>query len=515
MIYKIPFHAFLIGIFPVLCAFSSLVNYLLPEELIIPILVSLAMTTVIFVTSYLVLRSLTRAGTVTSAAILLIYCFDFVSVVANKLLSTVGATGDDRLYLIAYLALATWTIVKLGRAKTEYKVLTAVLNTTGGILVFGHIAYISNHELSIRPVLEKIYAQQDADVAAMKLDAGAKKPDIYYIILDAMGRHDTLEEFYKLDNSAFLSRLEEQGFVIPRYSKSNYPLTSLSLPSSLNMDYLNYLQKTYGKKSTEYTPLYRLIQRNKVELALKRLGYSYTNVSSGFSPTDYMQEADANLGFRFGNIFHLALVRTTVLGPFQRDFDFLANLARATRLYPFENIGTIMRQPKPKFVLIHIVLPHPPFLFKEDGGRWELDRITFSAAFERTKYAQQVKYVQNRTLSLLKELSKDKFAKENDKIIILQGDHGPFAPQSDAVVEATYDTPTENNMRVRMSIFNAYKLPGVDKSKIYDGISPVNSFRLLFNEYFKADLKLMPDECYYAPAGFPYDLSNVTRLVKP
>lgn len=225
MIYKIRFHAFLIGIFPVLCAFSSLVNYLLPEELIIPIPVSLAMTTVIFVTSYLVLGSLPRAGTVTSAVILFIFCFDTVSVVMNKILTPMGDIGDDRLYLIAYLALASWVIVKLSSAKTEYKVLAAVLNTMGGILVLGHIGYISYHELSIRPLLTSICAQQDAEVAALKLDAEAKRPDIYYVILDAMvGRHDTLEEFYKLDNSAFISRLEEQGFVIPKHSKSNYPL---------------------------------------------------------------------------------------------------------------------------------------------------------------------------------------------------------------------------------------------------------------------------------------------------
>lgn len=508
---KLPFHAFLLGIFPVLCAFSSLVNYVLPEELVLPLLISIAMTTVIFVISYLLLRSLTRAGTITSAVLLFIFCFDTVALGLNAFFGTLGMQCDDRLYLVPYLIVAGWVVFILGRAKTDYKVLTAVLNTIGGILVLGHIVYISHHELTIKSLIAGIYAQQDADVAQMKLDANAKKPDIYYIILDAMGRHDMFEEFYDFDNSSFLSSLEQRGFVVAKQSTSNYPYTCLSLPSALNMDYLNFIQKTFHKKSTEYTLLYRLTQRNKVELALKRLGYKYVNVSSGYSPTDYMPDADVNLGFPFGNIFHLALVRTTIFGPFQRDLDFLATGARRVRLYPFENIKVIESQPGPKFVLMHITVPHPPFLFKGDGGRWEIDRISFSEGFDKTKYVEQVKFIQDKTIALLDAMSQDNV----EKIIILQGDHGPSADHPNASVEQKNAPPSPNDLRLRMSIFNAYKLPGIGKSKLYDGITPVNSFRIVFNEYFKTDMNLLPDECYWAPPGFPYDLSNVTELVRP
>lgn len=508
---RLPIHCFLIGVFPVLCAFSSLVGYLLPEELTIPLIVSVVLTTVILVVSYLLLKNWTLAGVVTSAIILLIFCFDFAAIMLTGLLAkTGGGVLDDRLLLVPYLILMAGLIAVLVRAKTNYKILTTVLNTIGSILVIGHIGYISYCNMMLAPILKKLYAQQDADVQAMKLDPSAGRPDIYYIILDAMGRHDTFKEFYEFDNSSFLSRLEAQGFVIPSRSRSNYPMTSLSLSSSLNMNYLNSLQELLGKESTEYTVLYRIIQRNRVELALKRLGYSYINVSSGFSPTDYMGEADVNLGSRFGNIFFLAFVRTTLFGPLQRNFDFLASLARSTRLYPFENVQEIVKQQAPKFVFIHIVLPHPPFLFKEDGTTWELDRISFSDRFETTKYTKQAIFLQKKVLALIDELNKD----GTEKIIIMQGDHGPYAEHS-TVKEGSSEIPTRDELRLRMSIFNAYKLPGVDKAKIYDSITPVNTFRLVFNEYFKTNLEILPDESYYARDELPFDMKDVTSLVSP
>jgi hypothetical protein len=65
-------------------------------------------------------------------------------------------------------------------------------------------------------------------------------------------------------------------------------------------------------------------------------------------------------------------------------------------------------------------------------------------------------------------------------VIILQGDHG---------------SPRAKGWE--MTILNAYYLPDAQgRSRLYPSISPVNSFRVIFNAYFGADLPLLPDKAY-------------------
>ena len=52
-----------------------------------------------------------------------------------------------------------------------------------------------------------------------------------------------------------------------------------------------------------------------------------------------------------------------------------------------------------------------------------------------------------------------------------------------------------------MKILNAYFLPGNGKQLLYESITPVNSFRIVFNHYFDADYELLEDKSYYGWLG--------------
>jgi hypothetical protein len=60
-----------------------------------------------------------------------------------------------------------------------------------------------------------------------------------------------------------------------------------------------------------------------------------------------------------------------------------------------------------------------------------------------------------------------------------------------------------------MEILNAYYLPGVDPNLLYNTISPVNTFRIIFNQYFGAHYDLLPDTSYYSE--FP-DRFKITEV---
>jgi hypothetical protein len=150
-------------------------------------------------------------------------------------------------------------------------------------------------------------------------------------------------------------------------------------------------------------------------------------------------------------------------------------------LYILDTLPKVPRLPAPKFVFAHIVSPHSPYIFGPDGEETQnadLDTIV--------GYTNQVTYLNKRILPIIDEIIS---ASETPPIIILQADHG-----------WARDEPER-----RMRILNAYYLPGSGDELLYKSVSPVNTFRLIFNHYFEADFPLLDDLSYYSAMSSPYN----------
>ncbi|MFC1760292.1 hypothetical protein ACFLZD_02085 [Candidatus Neomarinimicrobiota bacterium] len=74
--------------------------------------------------------------------------------------------------------------------------------------------------------------------------------------------------------------------------------------------------------------------------------------------------------------------------------------------------------------------------------------------------------------------------------------------------------PTENMLRERFGIFNAYYLPAGGRELLYDSITPVNSFRLVFDFYFNTNCGLLNDSSFFSNYDRPYEFTNVTDKLK-
>ena len=70
---------------------------------------------------------------------------------------------------------------------------------------------------------------------------------------------------------------------------------------------------------------------------------------------------------------------------------------------------------------------------------------------------------------------------------------------------------TDAELREKTGILNAYYLPDLDNNPLYPSITPVNSFRLVFNLYFGTDLELLPDRIYVYYPGRPYTFYDITE----
>jgi hypothetical protein len=60
-----------------------------------------------------------------------------------------------------------------------------------------------------------------------------------------------------------------------------------------------------------------------------------------------------------------------------------------------------------------------------------------------------------------------------------------------------------------MKILNAYYLPEGGGQEIYPEISPVNTFRVVFNRYFGGDLPLLEDRSYFSPVEHIFRFEEV------
>ena len=98
-------------------------------------------------------------------------------------------------------------------------------------------------------------------------------------------------------------------------------------------------------------------------------------------------------------------------------------------------------------------------------------------------------------------------------IIVIQSDEGPYPNRLRAEGDDfDWRTATAAEVREKTGILNAYFLPGSGRGRLYPEITPVNSFRVVLNEYFGADLPLLPDRTIgHASDGHPYDMFDLTR----
>jgi hypothetical protein len=69
-------------------------------------------------------------------------------------------------------------------------------------------------------------------------------------------------------------------------------------------------------------------------------------------------------------------------------------------------------------------------------------------------------------------------------------------------------------LKAQFKILSAYYLPNGGEKYIYDGISPVNTFRVIINAYFGGQLELLQDKSYYSNYIVPFSFMDVTDKIK-
>ena len=487
-LFNFPLHPFLFAAFPVIFLYAYNIEETSISMTFKPLLLILIGLVFFLFLGKLIFKNLVKSGLFTSLGVLIFFSHGHLhNLIGSLKYQVIGIDlgTDDTLFAIWGILIAAAFFILL-RIKRDLKKLTGFLNLVSLVLVLYLLTTSLSHEIG------RLFASPEPNESTIQATGKGigYKPDIYYIILDRYDASKTLKDNYGFDNSHFTDYLEEKGFYVAKDSFSNYPRTYLSLASSLNMEY--HEPPLIGGPDP-------LIAEQALAKFLKSQGYRYLHIGSWTRATRTNPLADINyvdteLYFNLDE-FTLRLVETTAFAPIARRLSFGPNISdyhtyhRTRAIYQFDRLTEVSQnQPSPKFIFMHVLLPHDPYVFgpnceKEDPQGSTIEMYLSNLSCVNKLATQAVNTVLDNSAQ--------------PPVIVIQGDEGHYAMKYPYVKRTDYRQINPKTLQERARILNAYYLPGVDESKVlYPSITPVNSFRVILDVYFGANLELLPDRSY-------------------
>jgi len=501
-----PFHSFVVGISPVLALFVENLWQVHFGEIVLPVLGVCLIIAVSLVAISHFTEDLTFSGVLVSIAVIWFFSYGHFYNLLIGFTFNNTVLGRERWLIPVWGAVLPVALVILIKARSRSGGISRAMNLVACVFVMllGMKALNS----------ERVRSSKGKSVASTKTLAGNLKgnpqvkinrsPSIYYIILDSYSADSVLREIYDYDNSEFYSYLERKGFYIAKASCSNYPVTALSLPSSLNMDYLDVVYGLKGRRDLGLDDVEWTVEGSAITRYLSGKGYKIIREGSWWGKTASGPGAMGRMSFIFTE-FNMELLRLTVLRPIAEQL--FSPMLRKTVNNAIDNMAALAKDPDQKFVFAHIICPHPPFVFEADGRPLGLFKSMSMRLTPKQLYINQVRFISKRVEGLVDTLL------ENSKqppIIIIQADHG-----SGYVLHPTHNSaePSDEFLQEQFRILSAYYLPSGRNRDLSQGISPVNSMRVVLNSVFGEKFELLPNRSFYSNYKTPLNFTDVTERV--
>lgn len=482
----------LFSLFPILALYNANIEYVHYTAILRAIRINLIAVVLFLILANLLLRDHARAAIVVTYVVFLFFIYGHIfSYIDDRWPQIVQNRIFTGIWAVLIILGVWWLVKKFTKIEAATNFLTVVSVALFLIALINSITYevqklrtnLANRAQVTAQISEQLSVQPD------------EIPDIYLIVLDAHTRSDVLLDKFAHDNSAFIQELEDLGFFVGDCSQTNYWRTEYSLTSTLNLDYLqNFLEDPNLLPDWEYSV---------VRQTLDTLGY--TTVAFESRATHNIDlGVDVLLSRRsksfiyediypFTNLndFEVQLIKTTWL---QSWLQLIANFGdklpenltldaenaaylehyRQT-LYILDELQRVPYMESPKFVMAHLLVPHEPFIFTPDG-RYEYHHT--SDEF-KIGYRNNVEFIDNHLGEVLDNIITRSSV---PPVIIVMGDHGPNGTRPSML----------------LPILNAYYIPKIDAGELYDRITPVNSFRMIFNAHFGTEYEILEDVSYYA-----------------
>jgi hypothetical protein len=327
-------------------------------------------------------------------------------------------------------------------------------------------------------------------------------PNIYYILLDCYPSPGFQQEILNKSNSHYLdSTLESKGFYVIKDSKSNYSNTAFSMASTFGMHYLTRLDTINRMEAHHYNRAMSIVKHSPFFKMIKKQGYSIYNFSIFDIDDQPALKKDIFLSATTSQIlFYNTLwncLKRDLLWQLQPGSKKVAETEKIKELKKFFDpqkeynqrlLDTLSKfQPSPKnnspfFLYAHLEMPHFPYFFDGSGHAYPDEAIyTDSLITDKNKFAGYIEYTNHRTRELVEHFLQVSGGKD---IIIIQSDH--------SIADMDWNRKAD-----AFRNYTAYYFPDKDYKPLYEGMSNVNTFRVILNKYFGQQLPLLPDLTFY------------------
>ncbi|MEY3601040.1 MAG: hypothetical protein RL169_284, partial [Armatimonadota bacterium] len=338
-------------------------------------------------------------------------------------------------------------------------------------------------------------------------------PDLQIVVLDAYGRDDVIKAYYDYDNQPFLQALASKGFSVAKRSHANYTQTVLSVASMLNFKPVDQL-----KRSTDVA--LAGVVTNTVDSAilwqiLRKLGHKIISVPSGTSLTA-MPSADLTfastenivMSYQVETALRLLIERTPLsLLSLIDETGVRTHRQQLRDVFRFWEMSTELAEPKATFV--HVLAPHPPFVFDENGGPVQPNGRTFTLldgkrlveqigkANYQSAYVAQLKAINTKVLSAIETIDSKQ---HRDTITVIIGDHGPR-------MNLDWESANGTDMDEVKGVLMAVRMPEKYKAAIgdIDKCSPLTLLHRIATKVYNAPLEPVSDFSYYSSLNEPFD----------
>jgi hypothetical protein len=292
--------------------------------------------------------------------------------------------------------------------------------------------------------------------------------------------------------------LKELGFYVADCSRSNYSYTQASITATLNLEYLPDLRDDLEEWGLGSGDIWVLLKQSLVRRKLEELGYQTVAFETGYE-WSRLQDADFYFGSTPYDIqkvspFEAMFIKSTALIVLVESPNWWMMEKMKAINFPYgdfvqaqksilNKLPEIPTMDGAKFVFAHILIPHVPYVFdpqgniREDSGFYGGKLAgPVNERYLVEGYTGEIQFINSKMLEITEQIINESRV---PPIIIIQGDHG---------------LRDEN----RLQILNVYYLPNGGASALYPSVSPVNSFRIVFDTYFGTDYGLLNDESFYS-----------------
>lgn len=515
---SIPFHFLLIAAFQILSLYAINVNKADISAALSILFLTVFLVALLFLVILVITRDVQRSGVIAT-----FYCFLFF--IYGRLYDVIPGLqigglviGRNKYLLPVYVVVLiagtllifrsqwfkkslngiTWFLNVFGLALVAISILMAVTN-------YDWTMHVKNADLKALKVNnDSIIA--DAQATPSPQVSGLNKPNVYFMIFDSYASPEVLRKYYGWNDHDFVNALRSRGFTVNENAFSNYPFTSLSINSYLNMGYVHE-DPEFSSAKSKSAYLANRIKQNKVMSYFKSQGYNVVAPNMGNEENKTKKENVA-VNNRAGSLFSNELMVSVIQTSFLRiiEFELLSDSLRNAILSEMRDLSHADVPSKPTFLYSHIICPHPPYIFREDGSKPKIYESAWGRFENRNEYIGQIRFVGRKIIEIVDSIKK----RDPGAVVIVRADHGHGYIVGDHLLNR--GKPPLEFLEAQHGILDATYLPaGIS---IPEKSTPANLFRYLFNALFNARLAILPDKAFFTPIKEPFAFYEVTNDLK-